>query len=125
MSFKCMVGIDLCLYHNDILFQLIERGTYNIELKANILRLPSVSGASFAKFNDKIFESKKFREAWEKAKKDYDIKHDEFEDEEYMEFFQKFMFDLLGEKFHTVIYKDLRYILDADIYLQKLEIPSI
>ena len=115
-----MVGMDLCLYHNDKLFQLIERGSDDIELKANILRLPSVSGTSFAKFNDKIFESKKFREAWEKAKKDYDIKHDEFEDEEYMEFFQKFMFDLLGEKFHIVIYKDLRYILDADSYLQKV-----
>jgi hypothetical protein len=120
MSFKCMVGIDLCLYHNDILFKLIERGSFNIELKANILRLPSVSGTSFAKFNDKIFESKNFREAWEKAKKDYDIKHDEFENEEYMEFFQKLMFDLLGEKFHTVIYKDLRYILDADDYLQRI-----
>ena len=47
MSFKCMVGIDLCLYHNDKLFQLIERGSYNIELKANILRLPSVSGYKF------------------------------------------------------------------------------
>ena len=99
MSFKCMVGLDLCLYHNDILFKLIERGSYNIELKANILRLPSVSGKSFAKFNDKIFENKKLREAWEKAKKNYDIKHDEFEDEEYMEFFQKFMFDLLGKNF--------------------------
>ena len=119
MSFKCMVGIDLCLYHNDKLFQLIERGSYNIELKANILRLPSVSGTSFVKFNDKIFESKKFREAWEKEKKDYGITDDP-EDEEYMEFFQKFMFDLLGEKFHTLIYKDIRYILDADDYLQKL-----
>ena len=120
MSFICMVGIGLCLYHNDKLFKLIERGPFNIELKAN-LRLPSVSGTSFVKFNDRILESKKFREAWEKAKKDYEIAHDEFEDEEYIEFFEKFKFDLLGEKFHTVIYKDLRYILDADIYLQKLE----
>ena len=115
-----MVGIGLCLYHNDILFQLIERGSYNIELKANILRLPSVSGTSFVKFNDKIFESKKFREAWEKANKDLDIVHDESQDEEYMEFFEKFKFNLLGEKFHTVIYKDLRYILHADDYLQKI-----
>ena len=37
-----------------------------------------------------------------------------------MEFFQKFMFDLLGENFHTVIYKDLGNIVDADDYLQKL-----
>ena len=63
-----MVGIELCLYHNDILFGLIERGPDNIELKANILRLPSESGTSFIKFNDKILESKKFREAWEKAR---------------------------------------------------------
>ena len=120
-----MVGIGLCLYHNDKLFKLIERGAFNIELNANILRLPSVSGTSFVKFDDKILESNKFREAWEKAKKDHDIVHDESRDEEYMEFFEKFKFNLLGEKFHTVIYKDLRYILDADIYLQKLEIPSI
>ena len=120
MSFKCMVGIQLCLYHNDILFGLIERGPDNIELKANILRLPSVSGTSLAKFKDKIFESKKFREAWKKAKKDSAIDQDEFENEKYMEFFQKFMFDLLGEKFHTLIYKDLRYVLHADDYLQKI-----
>ena len=123
-DFICMIGIELCLYHNDKLFQLIERGSDNIELKANILRLPSESGTSSVKFNDKIFESKKFRAAWEKAKKDYDIKHDEFEDEEYMEFFQKFMFDSLGVRVHTVIYEDLRYILDADDYLQKLELKT-
>jgi len=118
-----MVGTGLCLYHNDKLFKLIERGPFNIELRANILSLPSVSGTSFVKFNDKIFESKKFGEAWEKAKKDHDIAHDESKDEQYIEFFEKFKFDLLGEKFHTVIYKDLRYILHADDYLQKLEIP--
>ena len=123
-DFICMIGIDLCLYHNDKLFGLIERGSDNIELKANILRLPSESGTSSVKFNDKIFESKKFRAAWEKAKKDYDIKHDEFEDQEYMEFFQKFMFDFLGVRVHTVIYEDLRYILDADDYLQKLELKT-
>ena len=77
-----MVGIGLCLYHNDKLFKLIEKGPFNIELKANILRLPSVSGTSFVKFNDKILESKKFREAWEKAKDDNDIAREEFEDEE-------------------------------------------
>lgn len=120
MSFKCMVGIQLCQYHNDILFGLIERGPDNIELKANILRLPIVTGTSFAKFNDKISESKKFREAWEKAKKDSAIDQDEFENKKYMEFFQKFTSDLLGEKFHTLIYKDLRYVLHADDYLQKI-----
>ena len=53
-------------------------------------------------------------------KKDSAIDQDEFENEKYMEFFQKFMFDLLGEKFHTLIYKDLKYILHADDYLQKI-----
>ena len=119
-----MVGTQLCLYHNDILFGVIERGSDNIELKASILRLPSVSGTSFAKFKDKIFESKKFREAWKKAKKDSGIDQDEFENEKYMEFFQKFMFDSLGVRVHTVIYEDLRYILDADDYLQKLELKT-
>ena len=119
-DFICMIGIELCLYHNDKLFQLIERGSDNIELKASILRLPSVSGTSFAKFKDEIFESKKFCEAWKKAKKDSAIDQDEFENEKYMEFFQKFMFDLLGEKFHTLMYKDLRYVLHADDYLQKI-----
>jgi hypothetical protein len=120
-----MVGIDLCLYHNDILFKLIEIGPFNIELKANILRLPSVSGTSFVKFNDKIYESKKFREAWEKEKKDHGIAQDEFENEEYMGFFQKFMLDSLGEYVHTIIYKDSRYILNPDIYLQKLDISLV
>ena len=52
--------------------------------------------------------------------KDSAIDQDEFENEKYMEFLQKFMFDLLGDKFHTLIYKDLRYVLHADDYLQKI-----
>jgi len=55
-----------------------------------------------------------------KAKKDSAVDQDESENEKYMEFFQKFMFDVLGEKFHTLIYKDLRYVLHADDYLQKI-----
>ena len=53
--------------------RFVKPKSYNIELKANILRLPSVSSTSFVKFKDKIFESKKFRKAWEKEKKDKDI----------------------------------------------------
>ena len=69
MSFKCMVGIDLCLYHNDILFKLIERESYNIELKANILRLPSVSVQVLLNLMIKYLETKSYVKHGKKQRK--------------------------------------------------------